>query len=171
MAPRWPQKVVIHRSTYHCAPCPLVASPIPASIAEGAEWLASHYARFRAQTALRWAIVPVNIEESIGTIGLILPAPGARTAKLGFVIARAHWNRGFGTSSARLVARYAFATLALAELHAETLRRNHASRRILEKLGFRHLRAIPADPRSPNPEDGHPEAFNLYLLANPTNAA
>lgn len=142
----------------------LAGDPIPASIEEGQAWLARHRQRFAEQTALRWAITPTNATESLGTIGLTLPAPGAATAALGFVIARAHWNRGLASEAARAVIAYAFETLGLEALEAEALRRNAPSRRVLGKLGFRHLRAVP-----PTPED--PEEADRYVLASHSRAS
>lgn len=142
----------------------LAGDPIPASIAEGEAWLARHRQRFAEQTALRWAIVPADARESAGTIGLALPTPGAATAALGFVIARAHWSRGLASEAASAVIAYAFETLGLAALEAEALRRNAASRRVLAKLGFRHLRAVP-----PTPAD--PEEADLYVLAAHSRAS
>lgn len=141
----------------------LAGDPVPASIAEGAAWLARHRERFQAKTALRWAIVVPGIAESVGTIGLILPAPGARTASLGFVLGRGYWGQGFGSAAARLVTGYALETLGFTALEAEALRRNAASRRILEKLGFRHLRALPPDPHDQ-------EEADLYALLNPAHS-
>lgn len=53
-----------------------------------------------------------------------------------------------GTAATRLVNRYTFNTLGLIQIQAEVLPRNLASVRLLEKAGFRLLRAIPADPQS-----------------------
>ena len=141
----------------------LAGDPIPASIAEGAHWLARHRQRFQDKTALRWSITNPGTPDSLGTIGLTLPAPGARTASLGFVIARAHWHRGLATEAARAVTAYAFETLGFTALEAEALRRNAPSRRILEKLGFRHLRALP-------PTAADPEEADLYALLNPLHS-
>jgi ribosomal-protein-alanine N-acetyltransferase len=58
---------------------------------------------------------------------------------LGFVLARAHWGHGLGSEAAREVLRYAFETLALEQVTAETATRNFASLRILAKLGFKHI--------------------------------
>lgn len=143
----------------------LAGDPIPATIAEGQAWLARHRQRFAEQAALRWSITQPPRSESLGTIGLTFappfgPAPGAHTAALGFVIARAHWNHGLASEAARAVTAYAFETLGLAALEAEALRRNTPSRRVLAKLGFRHLRALPPDSNDPDPAD-------LYFLPNP----
>lgn len=50
----------------------LAGDPIPKSIDMGAQWLARYRERFRQQTGLRWAIVPLGATESIGTIGLTI---------------------------------------------------------------------------------------------------
>lgn len=126
----------------------LAGDPIPASIAMGVQWLERHRERFRQQAAIRWAIVPEGSAGSVGTIGLTIISQAERSAELGIVIGRAYWGKGIGTSAAHLVIGYAFNTLGLAEIQAEVLQRNLASRRMLEKVGFRMLRAIPGDPNS-----------------------
>ncbi len=110
----------------------LAGDPIPESIEMG----------------VRWAIVPEGSTDSVGTIGLDITSREKRTAELGIVIGRAHWGKGIGTSAARLVTGYAFGALGLAEIRAEALQRNLASRHLLEKVGFHYLRTIPGDPHS-----------------------
>jgi [ribosomal protein S5]-alanine N-acetyltransferase len=126
----------------------LAGDPIPESIDMGFQWLQRHRERFRQQTGIRWAIVPNGSAASVGTIGLTITSEEERIAELGIVIGRASWGKGIGTAATRLVTDYAFGTLGLAELRAEVLQRNLASRRLLEKAGFHLLRAIPGDPRS-----------------------
>jgi len=138
----------------------LAGDPIPASIDEGHGWLERHRERFRQQTGIRWAIVPQGSTESVGTIGLTITSHDDRIAELGAVIGRARWGKGIGTSAARLVIRYAFDTLGLAEIRAEFLRSNVASRRVLEKLGFRFQCTVPSDP----PADGGAQDGDLYVL-------
>ncbi|HYD61687.1 MAG TPA: GNAT family N-acetyltransferase [Noviherbaspirillum sp.] len=121
----------------------LAGDPIPESIEMGFQWLQRHRERFRQQSGIRWAIVPKGSTQSVGSIGLTIISREERTAELGIVIGRAYWGKGLGTSSARLVVRFAFDTLDLAEIRAELLQSNHASRRLLEKLGFRFLCSIP----------------------------
>jgi RimJ/RimL family protein N-acetyltransferase len=48
-----------------------------------------------------------------------------------------------GTSAARLVTRFAFDALNLAEIRAELLDSNLASKRLLEKVGFQFRCVIP----------------------------
>ena len=126
----------------------LAGDTIPESAEMGVHWLQRHRERFRQQAGIRWAIVPKGSTDSVGTIGLTITSKAERRAELGIVIGRANWGKGIGISAAQLVTGYAFSTLGLAEMHAEVLQRNLASRRLLEKLGFHLLRTIPGDPHS-----------------------
>ena len=126
----------------------LARDPIPESVEVGFRWLQRHRERFRQQAAIRWAIVEKGSTDSVGTIGLAITSREKRIAELGIVIGRAYWGKGIGTSAAHLVTGYAFGTLGLAEIQAEVLQRNLASRRLLEKAGFSLLRTIPGDPHS-----------------------
>jgi ribosomal-protein-alanine N-acetyltransferase len=114
----------------------LAGDPIPESVEMGVQWLQRHRERFRQQAGIRWAIVPKGSTDSVGTIGLTITSKAERSAELGIVIGRANWGKGIGISAAQLVTGYAFSTLGLAEMHAEVLQRNLASRRLLEKLVF-----------------------------------
>src|SRR5689334_10256437 len=138
----------------------LAGDPIPESVEMGVPWLQRHREGFRQRASIRWAIVPKDATQSVGTIGLTILSQEECIAELGIVIGRAYWGRGIGTSAAHLVIDYAFNVLGLAEIQAEVLQRNLASRRLLEKVGFRLLRSIPGNPESdPNSED-----LFLYVL-------
>ena len=126
----------------------LAGDPIPESVEMGFQWLQRHRERFRQQAGIRWAIVPKGWTDSVGTIGLAITSKEERIAELGIVIGRAYWGKGIGTSAAHLVTGYAFGTPGLAEIQAEVLQRNLASRRLLEKVGFHLLRTIPGNPHS-----------------------
>jgi ribosomal-protein-alanine N-acetyltransferase len=140
----------------------LAGDPIPESVDMGIHWLERHRERFRQQAAIRWAIVPNGAVGSVGTIGLTITSKEQCTAELGIVIGRAFWGQGIGTSAAHVVAGYAFNTLGVAEMHAEVLRRNLASRRLLEKVGFQLLHTIPGDPHS----DTDVEDCLLFVLSS-----
>lgn len=138
----------------------LAGDPIPESIEMGAHWLQRHRERFRQQTGMQWAIVPTGANGSVGSIGLTVTSKERCHAALGIVIGRAFWGKGIGTAAAQLVTHYAFSTLGLAEIHAEVLQRNLASRRMLEKVGFQVVRSIPGDPQS---ETDFEDCFELLL--------
>ena len=141
----------------------LAGDPIPESVEIGFQWLQRHRERFRQQTSIRWAIVPKGSTQSVGTIGLTITSQEECIAELGIVSGRAYWVRGIGTSAAHIVIDYAFNILGLAEIQAEVLQRNLASRRLLEKVGFHLLRAIPGDPQS----NTNSEDFFLYVFPSP----
>ncbi|MPY34231.1 GNAT family N-acetyltransferase [Streptomyces adustus] len=62
--------------------------------------------------------------------------PDHRSASLGYCFDDAAWGHGYATEAARAVLRWAFDTLDLNRVQAETDTRNLASARVLEKLGF-----------------------------------
>ncbi|WP_433219358.1 GNAT family N-acetyltransferase [Dactylosporangium sp. CS-047395] len=62
--------------------------------------------------------------------------PDYRSAALGYCFAATAWGHGFATEAARAVLSWAFGTLDLNRVQAETDTRNAASARVLEKLGF-----------------------------------
>ncbi|MFI7607895.1 GNAT family N-acetyltransferase [Micromonospora sp. NPDC049366] len=72
----------------------------------------------------------------IGWCGLTRWDPGDRSASLGYCFDDAAWGHGYATEAAHAVLRWAFDTLDLNRVQAETDTRNVASARVLEKLGF-----------------------------------
>jgi RimJ/RimL family protein N-acetyltransferase len=62
--------------------------------------------------------------------------PDYRSASLGYCFSDAAWGHGYATEAARAVLRWAYDTLDLNRVQAETDTRNAASARVLEKLGF-----------------------------------
>ena len=62
--------------------------------------------------------------------------PDYRSASLGYCFDDAAWGHGYATEAARALLRWAFDTLDLNRVQAETDTRNVASARVLEKFGF-----------------------------------
>lgn len=62
--------------------------------------------------------------------------PDFRSASLGYCLTRSAWGHGYATEAGRAVLTWAFDTLDLNRVQAETDTRNLASARVLEKLGF-----------------------------------
>lgn len=61
-------------------------------------------------------------------------------AELGYRLRRDAWGRGYGTEGARALITYAFETVGLDRVWAETMAVNTGSRHVLEKCGLRELR-------------------------------
>lgn len=120
----------------------LAGDPVPDDISAGVRWLARSRQRLADGKAIQWSIDQAGGSDAIGTITLTFSATDATAAALGFVLARTHWGCGLGSEAAREVLRYAFETLALQQVTAEAAARNVASRRILAKLGFKHIESF-----------------------------
>lgn len=67
---------------------------------------------------------------------------GVRTAELGYRLARAAWGQGFGSEGAGAVISHALGTLGFDRVRAQTMSVNAASRRVMEKIGMRHVATV-----------------------------
>jgi RimJ/RimL family protein N-acetyltransferase len=76
----------------------------------------------------------------IGFIGLGWAMTGANSAPgLGYMLHPEHWGRGYAPEAAQALLDAAFTYSAVPEVAASTHITNAASRRVLEKCGFRHV--------------------------------
>lgn len=73
----------------------------------------------------------------IGAIELRMQDEVNRAAYIGYVLARKDWGRGYMTEAARAILDAAFRQLDLHRAWATCDPRNHASYRVMEKLGMR----------------------------------
>jgi RimJ/RimL family protein N-acetyltransferase len=95
-----------------------------------------------------WAIE--HEQRVIGSVGLDAMVFAMRAlridrAELGFWLAPEHWNKGFMTEAADAVMRYAFHTIGLHKVTVGCISENVASRRVIEKLGFRYVGRLEDD--------------------------
>ena len=121
----------------------LSGDPIPESIDVCFEWLAGIREMYQSKKSIRWAIEPLLLNESIGSIGIFDIDPMLGHCEMGSVIHRDYWSQGFATEAGQLVLDYSFTKLGLNQIKADCLRENTASRRVLEKLGFTEEALIP----------------------------
>ena len=87
-------------------------------------------------TGARLAIDRASDEAFVGWCSLTRWNPVYRSAALGYCLDDAAWGHGYATEAASAVLQWAFDTLDLNRVQAETDTRNTASARVLEKLGF-----------------------------------
>lgn len=80
----------------------------------------------------------------------LTPRPEADTAELGYRL-REVWGRGYAVEGARALVDHGFATVGLRRIVAETMAVNTASRRVLDRLGLRHVRTEVRDWDEPLP--------------------
>ncbi|HET8599209.1 MAG TPA: GNAT family protein [Segeticoccus sp.] len=84
----------------------------------------------------RLAIDRVRDQAFVGWCTVNSWNPEFRSASLGCCLHDTMWGHGYATEAARALLRWAFDTLDLNRVQAETDTRNVASARVLEKLGF-----------------------------------
>ena len=69
------------------------------------------------------------------------PVPAQPSAaEAGWRLARRHWGQGYATEGAGALLGHGFTTVGLSEVWAETMATNEPSRRVMTKLGMRHVR-------------------------------
>jgi ribosomal-protein-alanine N-acetyltransferase len=84
----------------------------------------------------RLAMVRLSDGAFIGWCSLTRWNPEYRSASMGYCLDRGAWGHGYATEGGYALLQWAFATLDLNRVQAETDTRNVASARVLEKLGF-----------------------------------
>jgi RimJ/RimL family protein N-acetyltransferase len=84
----------------------------------------------------RLAIDRVTDGAFVGWCGLTQWNADYRSASMGYCLTEAAWGHGYATEAARAVLQWAYETLDLNRVQAETDTRNVASAHVLEKLGF-----------------------------------
>ena len=121
-------------------------------------WIASHADTFKTGEQVTFAVTRHAGDELIGAIGLVLDR--GYLGELGYWIGLPYWGQGYCTEAGRAVIEYAFGELGLQRVFARALRRNQASRRVLEKLGMRHEGTL----RQQLLKWGKPEDVDLFGL-------
>ena len=89
-------------------------------------------------TGVRLVIERVADTAFVGWCSLTRWNPDFRSAATGYCLDDAAWGHGYATEATRALLQWAFDTLDLNRVQAETDTRNAASARVLEKLGFVH---------------------------------
>ena len=110
-----------------------VPSPYPAN---GAAWWVQETLKKR-EAGTEYIFAVLEEEMFVGVCGLIEVAD--KSAELGYWIGKPFWGNGYATMAARLVLRFGFDELGLAEITALCLERNQGSYKVLEKVGMRFV--------------------------------
>jgi [ribosomal protein S5]-alanine N-acetyltransferase len=91
---------------------------------------------FAERSLLQWGIAERATNEVIGTCTLASLSTEHRRAELGFALTRSVWGRGYMPEVLDVVLDFAFETLALHRVEADSDPRNTRSIRVLESMGF-----------------------------------
>lgn len=89
------------------------------------------------------AVVPRGDVDPVGTVGLYMKSPDAHQAMLGCAYGRDAWGHGYATEASLAMVELGFDVLGLQRIWAACDPDNHASSRVLEKVGMTlegHLR-------------------------------
>ncbi len=86
-----------------------------------------------------WIVEERSSGGVIGHAGL-QPLAGTQDVELGYYLGRPAWGQGYATEAARACLRFGFDVCGLPRIVAVVRHENAASRRVLEKLGFRWVR-------------------------------
>jgi RimJ/RimL family protein N-acetyltransferase len=120
-----------------------------------------------------WAVEVVGTAPFIGLIGLChapFEASFTPCVEIGWRLAAEHWGQGLATEGARAALQCGFGRLGLSEVLSFTVPENHASRRVMEKLGMTHDPADDFD--HPLLAEGHPlRRHVLYRISRRRFAA
>ena len=84
--------------------------------------------------SLTWAVTAAG--EVVGACSVTVTSREHRRGVMGYVLARAHWGRGYATEAAAAVLGFARGHLALARVEATCRPGNVASQRVLAKIGM-----------------------------------
>jgi RimJ/RimL family protein N-acetyltransferase len=115
--------------------------PYPYTEAAADEWLSKQDELWAGGKAKPLAIALAG--ELIGGIGVEVRADRDDGAwELGYWLGEPYWNRGYATEAATALRDHAFEALALDDLVAGHYVDNHASGRVLTKLGFRYTSEV-----------------------------
>ncbi len=96
----------------------------------------THY-KIRKKTGYAFGIVLKETNRVIGVVDIFNIDWENESAEIGYWLGVRYWNRGLMTEAVRLTLKFAFEELKLHRVSATLLEENVASRRVLEKTGFR----------------------------------
>ncbi|MEU4336369.1 GNAT family N-acetyltransferase [Micromonospora lupini] len=104
----------------------------------------------------RWAALDRAGGDFLGWFALD-PSEDGTEAELGYRLRRSTWGRGLATEGSRALVRYAFDTVGVRRVWAQTMAVNERSRRVLVKAGLRHVRTFHLQFDDPIPGTEHGE--------------
>jgi RimJ/RimL family protein N-acetyltransferase len=86
-------------------------------------------------------------------------------AELGYRLRRMDWGQGFASEGASALVDWGFSSAGYDKIVSTTMAVNHASRRVMEKIGMNHARTVPFEGADPIPGSEHGEVW--YELMRP----
>jgi ribosomal-protein-alanine N-acetyltransferase len=106
------------------------------SLAEAESLLQQELDWFESGSSISWGIALAESNLIIGKITLFQFSEQNRRAEIGYILGYPHWGNGYMSEAIEPVIDYAFTTLKLHRIEADTDPENLASLALLEKFGF-----------------------------------
>ena len=108
--------------------------PSPYTMRDARTWIAFNKDML---PALNMAIV-LN-QDVVGAVGIALKEDISRkNAEIGYWVGEPYWGKGIATEAVRRMVEYTFENYDVTRIYASTFDFNTASRKVLQKAGFRH---------------------------------
>lgn len=106
-------------------------------LAEVKNMIERHRMRFELNEGVRWAITIKGMPGVVGTCGFFWEWSNKR-GELSYVLSKEYWGHGLMPEAINAIIHYGFTSWSgLNRIEAYVVDRNIASRRVLQKLGFR----------------------------------
>ena len=110
----------------------------PFSLEQIEERLSQEISNLKTYGVQYWPIFLLSNGEHLGCCGLRPYKVNQRIYEIGVHIRPEHWGRGYASEASHAIIKYGFENLDATGLFAGHNPANEASRRVLEKLGFRY---------------------------------
>jgi ribosomal-protein-alanine N-acetyltransferase len=123
------------------------------------EWIERLNVSYRTRGFSRWAVVEREGGLAVGSCGFA-PLPWSGEIDFGYMFRRDRWGRGYASEITPAVLRHGFERYGFKEVVASIDPQNHASRRVLEKVGFVY--------RNNEVQPGEEEESEIYVAVNPS---
>jgi len=111
--------------------------PWPYKRKDAIKFIRKTYYRIRKNSGYAFGIVLKEIDKVIGVIDIFNIDWKNKNAELGYWLGKKYWGKGLTTEAVKLMLKFAFEKLKLHRVYAGVFEENIASRRVLEKTGFK----------------------------------
>lgn len=130
------------------------------SVEEAHQDLARYVAQYAAEDMGVWGIEHRADGRLIGICNFSYWYRPDRRAEIGYTIARDYWGHGLATEAARALVRFGFQHMNLVRIEAICTPGNHASERVLQKIGMQFEGLL----RSYQIWQGKPRDLKMYAI-------
>lgn len=106
------------------------------SIADTVEFIQFVLGQYESNKLAPLAIEHKETGRFIGTIDLFSWSQTHKSAEIGYVISPDYWGQGITTEAAKALIEFGFNEMELVRIQAKCFVENHASQRVMEKVGM-----------------------------------